>query len=334
VSWTRIQGHDHWAEVFGDVVRQNRLGHAYLFLGPPGIGKRLFAGELARTLLCEDRGADFAACDHCAACLLMDAGTHPDFFSACRPEGKNEFPIEIIRTLCKDFSLKPARGHGKFAVIDDADDLNEDAANCFLKTLEEPPPRSVIFLIGTSRDHQLPTILSRCQVIRFAPLPEAVVGDLLSKQEVPAELLPRLTRLAEGSPGQAIALADPALWEFRQSLLTALAKPQADVLALAKAWTQFAEQAGKESAAQRRQAGLMLRLLQAFLADALAVSVGGQPRLQDAADRTLLLQLCERAGPEKILTLLERTLETEKQLDRYVQVSLVLEALLISADWG
>ena len=78
----------------------------------------------------------------------------------------------------------------------------------------------------------------------------------------------------------------------------------------------------------------MLRLVQAFLADALALSSGGQPRLQDAADRTLLLQLCARASPEKILILLERTLETEKQLDRYVQVSLVLEALLVNGEWG
>jgi DNA polymerase-3 subunit delta' len=334
VSWSQIQGHDHWVRVFADVVRQNRLGHAYLFLGPPGIGKRMFAREFAKTLLCENLADDFAACGQCAGCLLMDAGTHPDFFSVERPEGKNEFPIEIIRGLSKDFSLKPARGHGKFAIIDDADELNEDSANCFLKTLEEPPPRSVIVLIGTSRDHQLPTILSRCQVIRFAPLPEAVVQDLLSQQGVPAELLPRLSKLAGGSPGQALALADPALWEFRQTLLAALAKPRADLIALAKAWTQFAEMAGKEAAAQRRQAGLMLRLLQAFLADALAVSVGGQPRLQDAADRTLLLQLCERAGPEKIIALLERTLETEKHLDRYVQVSLVLEALLINGAWG
>ena len=108
----------------------------------------------------------------------------------------------------------------------------------------------------------------------------------------------------------------------------------ADLIGLAKAWTQFAEEAGKEAPAQRRRAGLMLRLVQAFLADALALSLGGQPRLDDAADRTLLLQLCARASPEKILLLLERTLETEKQLDRYVQVSLVLEALLVNGEWG
>jgi DNA polymerase III subunit delta' len=344
VSWTHIQGHDRWIENFADVVRQNRLGHAYLFLGPPGIGKRLFARELGKTLLCENRGdtklrstetptTTFAACDRCASCLLVDAGTHPDLFSLQRPEGKNELPVNLMRDLCRDFSLKSARGHGKIAIVDDADDLNDEAANCFLKTLEEPPPRSVIFLIGTSRDHQLPTILSRCQSIRFAPLPENTVAELLGKRDVPAELIPRLARLAEGSPGQALDLADPALWEFRRTLLTALAKPRADVVALAKVWSQFAEEAGKEAASQRRRAGLILRLVQAFLADALAVSIGGQPRMQDAADRILLRELCERASPEKIMALLERTLQTEKHLDRYVQVSLVLEALLVGGDW-
>ena len=226
MSWTHIQGHDRWIQVFADVVRQNRLGHAYLFLGPPGVGKRLFAAELAKTLLCENRGEAFAACDRCPSCLLVDAGTHPDFFAVERPEGKNELPVEVIRGLCRDFSLKSARGHGKMAILDDADDLNDEAANCFLKTLEEPPPRSVIFLIGTSRDRQLPTILSRCQLIRFAPLPEELVQELLRQQGVPAELLPRLTKLADGSPGQALALADPALWEFRQRALTALAGPR------------------------------------------------------------------------------------------------------------
>ncbi len=75
-----------------------------------------------------------------------------------------------MRELCQSFALKSARGRGKVILIDDADDLNEEAANCFLKTLEEPPPRSVLILIGSTPDRQLQTIVSRCQVIRFAPL--------------------------------------------------------------------------------------------------------------------------------------------------------------------
>src|SRR5262249_53099561 len=70
------------------------------------------------------------ACDHCASCHLVDAGTHPDLFAVSRPEDKNEMPIEVLKELCRNFSLKSARGHGKIGILDDADDLNDESANC------------------------------------------------------------------------------------------------------------------------------------------------------------------------------------------------------------
>lgn len=170
-------------------------------------------------------------------------------------------------------------------------------------------------------------------MIRFAPLPDHVLQEVLRQKGVTAEMLPRLSRLAAGSPGQALSLVDPALWQFRQILLGGLTKPRPDTVALAKAWTQFAEEAGKEAPVQRRRAVQVLRLLQAFLADALTLSAGGQPRIQDRDDQVFLQGLCTRSGPEKILSLLERTLDAESRLDRYVQVSLVLEAMLVSGEW-
>src|SRR5262249_41270305 len=229
VSWERIKGHASLVTAFDRVVRRGRLAHAYLFTGPPGVGKRLFAGELAKALLCERPGGEtFQACDTCTACTLVEAGTHPDFYAVARPEDSHELPIEVMRELCRGFGLKSSRGRGKVAVLDDADDLNEASANCFLKTLEEPPPRSVFVLVGSSPERQLPTIVSRCQVVRFAPLPEEDVADILRGQELPdPALAPRLARLSGGSPGQALALADPALWAFRRRLLEGLlaAKP-------------------------------------------------------------------------------------------------------------
>ena len=84
------------------------------------------------------------------------AGTHPDLIVAGRPEGKNEVPIDVVRELCRSLALKSSRGRGKVAILDDADDLNPYSANSFLKTLEEPPAGSVLILIGTSSDLQLP----------------------------------------------------------------------------------------------------------------------------------------------------------------------------------
>lgn len=330
MSWTRIRGHEAQVRAFDRAVRRGRLAHAYLFTGPPGVGKRLFAGELAKALLCEGGdGAVLAACDACTSCTLVEGGTHPDLFIVARPEDSHELPIEVMRELCRGFALKSARGRGKVAVLDDADDLNDASANCFLKTLEEPPPRSVFILVGSSSERQLPTIVSRCQVVRFAPLPESVVADLLRVQELsdPA-LVPRLARLSGGSPGEALALADPALWEFRHRLLQELFGPKPDTVGLARAWMQFVEEVGKESGPQRRRAAVMLRLLIGFLEDALALSCEGTPRLADPEDRPLLQGVAGRVEPDRLVTLLERCLEADTQIERYAQLVLVLEALL------
>src|SRR5437764_8708040 len=110
VSWQRIKGHGELVAAFARAVERGRLAHAYLFIGPPGVGKRLFAVELAKALLCEAAPAGpheaLAACDRCPACVQIDAGTHPDFRVAGRPAEASEFPIDVVRDLCQGFSLK------------------------------------------------------------------------------------------------------------------------------------------------------------------------------------------------------------------------------------
>ena len=161
------------------------------------------------------------ACGKCASCIQVDAKSHPDFTLAARPEDKLELPIELIRELIEHLSLKPARGGRKVAILDDADDMNEESANAFLKTLEEPPPGSLLILIGgASPDRQFSTILSRCQVVPFSPLPVKLLQDYLREQGInDAQLRERLSRMAGGSIGQSLALSEPALWEFRATLL-------------------------------------------------------------------------------------------------------------------
>ncbi len=332
MSWSRIVGHQHQIDAFRRVVQRRRLAHAYLFAGPAGVGKRLFAQELAKAILCEAQGrpADtLEACDHCPACIQVDAGTHPDLFTLQMPEESNEVPIDLVQSLCAGFSMKSARGHGKVAILDDADDLNEESANCFLKTLEEPPPRSVFVLVGTSLDRQLSTIQSRCHTVRFGPLADEQVAQILKKSVIEdGPLIGRVVRLADGSPGAALALADPALFDFRKKLLEGLTRPKIDTMRLAKEFVEFAEEAGKDLSAQRRRASLMLRLLVEGFTDALNLSVGAKTKATDPDDLRLLRALQNRASPEKFMTLVERCLQTEQQIGRYVQLPLVLEGLL------
>ncbi len=117
MSWQHVLGHDAAVASFSAAWKRGRLGHAYLFVGLQGIGKFTFAKELAKAVLCENRGSKFDACDQCASCKLMDAGTHPDFFTVARPEDKNVLPIALIRGeeqpktvgLLEKLSMKPAR---------------------------------------------------------------------------------------------------------------------------------------------------------------------------------------------------------------------------------
>ncbi len=329
MSWQNVRGHDAVIEAFDRARRRGRLAHAYLFAGPHGIGKRRFAVELARALLCEaPPGTRLEACGTCASCALVEAGSHPDLFITGRPEDKLEFPIDVMKEFCRQFSLKSARGHGKVAVLDDADDLNDESANCFLKTLEEPPPGSLLILIGSGTERQLPTIVSRCQVVRFAPLPEDLVVELLRAQGIEdTKQLHRLARLGGCSPGQALELADPALWEFRRTLLKGLAAARVDGVALGRLWSEFVEEAGKEAALQRRRASLALRLLIEMLRDALTLKLGGTPHTAEPDDLPLLQELIQRASVERLLGLLERAHQADAQIDRRVQLVLILEAL-------
>ena len=323
--WGKILGHDRLVQSFERLVQRDRLAHAYLFCGPEGVGKRLFATELGKALLCERAGAKLEACDQCSSCVQVAAGSHPDFIVVGRPEDKNVLPIETIRELCQGFGLKSARGRGRVAVLDDADDLNDEAANCFLKTLEEPPPRALFMLIGSSADFQLPTIRSRCQIVSFAPLTDDQMHCVLQVKGVTyPPMLDRLIRFGHGSPGQALALADEALWEFRRQFLACLDHRDFDAVAQTRAWTEFIEEAGKESAAQRRRVSMLLGLVIEFFRQVLLVD----DSTTDGDESALALRLGNRLPAETTLAILERLLLAALQIERFVSVSLVVEALL------
>jgi DNA polymerase-3 subunit delta' len=315
---------------FSDLISRGRLAHAYLFSGPDGIGKSLFAGELARALLCTDRPAGrLEACDHCPSCRLMEAGNHPDFFAFRRPEDKVEFPVELALELCQSLALKPARGNHKIVILEDADDLNEESSNTLLKTLEEPPPGSLLIVIVTAPERLLPTIVSRCQVVRFHPLPARTVEAILEQHEVgETAQRPRLARMSGGSPGRALELADPALWKFRTTLLEGLASPRPDTVDLSRQWTEFLDETGKDAATQRGRASLIVGMLIDFFHDALRLGVGGTPTLTEPTDERLLRQFSERVDVDRCLKILERCFDAHFHIDRRVQLVLAVEALV------
>src|SRR5262249_36467860 len=129
------------------------------------------------------------------------------------------------------------------------------------------------------------------------------------------------------SPGQARALADPALWDFRRTFVQKLTAPQVDSVALGQAFNEFAEEAGKDTASHRQRATLVLRLIIDFLNDALRVQMGGAARLAEPEEVRPLEALAKRLDVERTLALLERCLQGDEQIDRRAQLVLLLEAL-------
>jgi DNA polymerase-3 subunit delta' len=328
MAWERIRGHDAARDQLLNAYCRGRLAHAYLFVGPAGVGKRLFATELAKALLCDRPPAPLTPCDACPSCAQVTAETHPDFFTVRTPEDKHELPVDAVREFCGKLGLKPARGPRKVGVVEDADDFNDESANCFLKTLEEPPPGSVLILLATSDERQLPTIRSRCQVVRFHPLADDALRAVLADHDITDSVrIGRLIRLAGGSPGQALALNDDALWAFRETLVNGVTAARPDPVGFAAAWTKFVEEAGKESAAQRERASLVLRLLMDVLRSALLLAVGAGGDT-DPGEADKFRRLGERVGTDRLADLLEACAEADYQVDRKVQLVLVTESLV------
>ena len=328
MAWEAIRGHDAARKQILSAYCSGRLAHAYLFAGPPGVGKHLFATELAKALLCDRPPTSLTACDACPSCAQVAADTHPDFFTGQTPEDKLELPVEVVQEFCARLALKAARGPRKVGVIEDADDFNEASANCFLKTLEEPPPGSVLILLATTTDRQLPTILSRCQVVRFRTLSADDIRAVLADRGVSDRArVDRLAHLAGGSPGRALALNDDALWAFRQSLAAAVTAAKPDPVGLAVEWAKFVEEAGKESAAQRERASLVVRLVIDLLQSALRLSLGTDPSGLDPMETGQLRRLADRAGPDGLAELLDACTEADYHIERRVQLALVIESL-------
>src|SRR3954464_12470122 len=242
--WHGIIGHDDVVDRFRRTLATGRLASTYLFVGPPGVGKRRFAIELAHSLLCtENDEATLEPCGRCESCRMFEAGNHPDLEVLKLPPDKSTLPIELFigdlahrnrEGLCQRIGLRPFFGRRKVAIIDDADYFGIASANCLLKTLEEPPPSALLILIGTSPSRQLPTIRSRSQVVRFRALDVDTVANILVESGAVADrkLAMRAAELSEGSVERARQLADPALWSFRDQLSSALAATPIDSVRL------------------------------------------------------------------------------------------------------
>lgn len=189
-----VLGQERALEILRGSITKNRIAHAYIFTGEDGIGKKFTAINIAKTLNCEQNttksprkatprdkfvtgSSEIDCCDKCPSCIKIDKAIHPDVFLLAPKNG--QIKVETIRDLGKSLSYKAFEGKWKIVIIDNADTLNQSAANAFLKTLEEPPDQSLLMLISSMPELILSTIRSRCQRINFSPLPLNKISELL-----------------------------------------------------------------------------------------------------------------------------------------------------------
>ncbi len=244
-----------------------RIAGSYLLLGPAGIGKRRVADAVATRLLCASP-VEGDACGTCAQCTRVAAGTHPDLRVVERDEERRDIRIEQVRDLCRWLALQPLMAARKVAIVDGAHCLSEPAQNALLKTLEEPPPRSSLVLTATSPALVLPTVRSRCQLIRLDPLPPDAVARVLVAQGADAARAAVLAARAEGSPGRALALDGEAESSARDETLKVLGE-----LATADAGTL----SGLAQAVARGAVDAALAAAAAWYRDVLEVQLTGDP---------------------------------------------------------
>lgn len=172
--WDDLIGQQRAIEFLRGCVESGRVGHAYLFVGPAGAGKKTAAKAFACAVLCDDNG-----CGSCRACYRIKHGYHPDVHTIA-PEGAASYMVGQIRPIIHDVSLRPVEGNRKVYIFESADLMNDATANAFLKTLEEPPEDVLIILLAPTFDSVIPTITSRCLVVRFERIPPETAAGLLA----------------------------------------------------------------------------------------------------------------------------------------------------------
>ena len=315
MSWSSVLGQPTACAVLRRHLQQQRIAPAYLFTGPEGVGKRLAALEFAKALNCE-HGTD-EACDQCDACGRIERGSHPDLHRVSPQGALAMIRVDEVRQVLSRVGLRPYMGRLQVAIIDGADRLNEEAGNLLLKTLEEPPRRSRFLLLTSQPDTCLPTIASRCERVRFAPLAPALIERLLAARQVEPSIASAVSRLANGSLSRAIDLAGG--WPSHQEMIAQLGRTDA------VAWIEWPVPTEREAVARWLEGSIE------WLRDVSLAAAGSDASIRHTHAASAIRRQAQRWEPEACAAAVIRMVELSESLERLVSARMV--GTLLREQW-
>jgi DNA polymerase-3 subunit delta' len=342
-----------------------KIAHAYIFAGPDGVGRATTARAWAKMLLCENRtrrktsdGEFVDSCGTCSSCLLFDGGGHPDYVSVYKElisftkEGKNkktpvEFPIDVIREFfIEKIASRPHQGQFVVYVVHEAEKLNPYSQNAMLKTLEEPPAFCMIILLCSKIEELLPTILSRCQTLRFGPVDKSHILASLKERGIPEMSAGYWAGFSEGSLGRALDWAaldcdKKSVYDIKKELIVRLGDFQlADTIELAEWLSQSAKQIstamGKvvgdisTSDLNRRAQKLLVQMVLWAVSDALRWSLGLQQDFVNTDQIAVIQKLSGKLGADRAGELISQMSQKMQWIDDNVNEKLIFEGLLLN----
>jgi DNA polymerase-3 subunit delta' len=326
-TW-QIHGHDWAVKLLRTHAAGDKLRHAYLLAGPQGVGRRTLALRFAMALNCTSAETPGEFCGECRECRQILAMAHPDLSLLQPEEGHKDILIDQVRDLQHTLALSPYAARYRIALLPDFQRATEEASNALLKTLEEPPDKVVLLLTTDALESLLPTIVSRCEVIRLRPSSIASAEAYLqSEHQLDPDQARLLAHLSGGRVGAAVRLAqDPDALEHRreslETLLALLPAARTDRFSLAEDLSRPYDKA-------REKTGEVLPIWLSFWRDVFVNASGADLPLVnidfDAQIDRVASRLDVRTARELVLAH-ERAL---KQLDAYANVRLLLEDLML-----
>ena len=332
MAFEKITGQRRAVELLEAELTTDWVPHAHLFVGPAGVGRVDMARELAAILLCGEQSEK--RCGSCKSCHAFQTGNHPDYFEIGVPEGRQSLPISAIRGdkkergLQDEAALKPMLAGRRVFVVRDTERMTVEAANCFLKTLEEPPGECYFILIASGLRQIPDTIISRCRLIKLSGLPAGEVEEQLRAEGTSDEEAWWLARRSWGSPGRARDFSERDLPETNRKLITGLLRlDKRDNFRISDWLRDVADEGAGSSAERRRALQDLLECMAVFYRDAAVLSLDADAEVFNQGMRGDLEKFAGRYPLDRIIECADMTMEALENIGANANQRLILDDL-------